>query len=528
MSDSTITLVVLGVAAVLFVSNRIPPDAVAFSAALALTLTGVISVGDAFSGFGDPAVIFIAGLFVVGAALDSSGLTVWAGGRLVSSTGGSVKLTVVSMLGFVALFSAFVTPNAAVAALVPMVSIIAIRLKLAASKLLVPLVFAAHAGALLLLIGSPVNILIGEAIAGTGNGDPRFFEFAIVGLPLVIGTIAISMLLAPRLLPERTPDLITPDLSELAQTLAAEYRLDDDDLVRHGVAPQLFTRQSGVAEVIVPPRSPLIGQHVFPGMTSPSGDLVVVAVRRNGRDTEAGETELRSGDSMLVEGSWDALADRIEPPELMSVEEPLEVRRQAVPFAHGAKRSVAVLVLMVTTISTGLLEPAVAGALAALAIVLTGVFSTEQAYRAISWQTIVLVASMLPVSGAIRTTGAGDDIANALVDVVGTNPHLLLIGLFVVSAGLGQVISNTATALIMIPVAISAADNLDVSSKPVLMSLLVASTAAFITPIASPPNMMVLEPGGYRFGDFWRLGLVTMLLFFVVAVFLVPAVWPFR
>jgi len=129
---------------------------------------------------------------------------------------------------------------------------------------------------------------------------------------------------------------------------------------------------------------------------------------------------------------------------------------------------------------------------------------------------------------AIRTTGAADDVANALVDAVGgARPHALLIGLFVVTALFGQAISNTATALIMIPIAVAAAAELEVSARPVLMSLAVASAAAFITPIATPANLMIQGPGGYRFGDYWKLGLPMLAQFLVVAVSLVPLIWAF-
>ena len=163
-----------------------------------------------------------------------------------------------------------------------------------------------------------------------------------------------------------------------------------------------------------------------------------------------------------------------------------------------------------------------------MALVTLRVLTPDQAYRAISWTSVVLIAGMIPVSNAIQDTGAADDIAEALVDVVGDlGPRALLIGLFLITAFFGQLISNTATALIMIPIAVSAAQDMDVSARPVLMSLAVASAAAFLTPIATPANLMVMGPGGYRFGDYWRLGGVMLALFFLVAIFLVPAVWSF-
>jgi di/tricarboxylate transporter len=528
VSDATITFLVLGVAVVLFVSNRVPVGVVALGAALALYAAGVISVDQAFAGFGDQTVVFIASLFVVSEALDVSGVTTWVGQRMIAAAQGRRDRLVLALLVFSALLTALVTPNASVAALIPMAVVVAIRVDLAPSRLLIPLAFAAHAGSLLLLIGSPVNVLVSRASEDAGTGGIGFFEFALVGVPLVLGTLALVRVLAPRLLPERHPRSLPADLSSHARTLIDQYAIDRDTLARHEVPENLFSRDSGVAEVVVPPRSPLVGARLFPGMVTPSGDLVVLAVQRQGEDVAPGEHPLVAGDTLLVEGTWSALDEHLGGGEVLVVDEPDTVRRQVVPLGVGARRSLVVVGLMVAALASGVMPAAVAGALAAMAMVLTRVLTPEQAYRAISWTTIVLIAGMIPVSVAIRQTGAADDLARLLVDVVrGAGPHMLLVGLFVVTAVFGQAISNVATALIVVPIAVAAAGDLGVSPKPVLMSVVVASAAAFLTPIATPANMMVLGPGGYRFGDYWRLGLVMLALFFAVAVGLVPLIWGF-
>lgn len=528
MSDATVTFLVLGVAVALFVSNRVPVGVVALGAALALYASGVISVDETFAGFGDQTVIFIASLFVVSEALDAAGITTWAGQRLIAATRGRRDRLVVALLGFVALLTALVTPNGSVAALLPMAAVIAIRLEVAPSKLLMPLAFAAHAGSLLLLTGSPVNVLVSQASRDAGAGSIGFFEFALVGVPLVLGTIVLAVTLAPRMLPQRRPRSLPADLSRHARTLMDQYALDPSTLVSHEVPKSLFTRDSGVAEVVVTPRSPLVGARMFPGMVTPSGDLVVLAVQRQGEDLAPGEHTLAPGDVMLLEGTWRALDEHLGDGDVLVVDAPDAVRRQVVPLGAGARRTLVVVGLMVAALASGVMPPAVAGALAAMALVLTRVLTAEQAYRAISWTTVVLIAGMIPVSVAIQHSGAADDLARLLVDVVGdAGPHVLLVGLFVVTALFGQAISNTATALIVIPIALAAASDLGVSPKPVLMSVVVASAAAFLTPIATPANMMVLGPGGYRFTDYWRLGLVMLALFFAVAVGLVPLIWRF-
>jgi di/tricarboxylate transporter len=154
--------------------------------------------------------------------------------------------------------------------------------------------------------------------------------------------------------------------------------------------------------------------------------------------------------------------------------------------------------------------------------------SVEQSYRAIDWTTVILVGALMPLSTAMVETGAAQLMAEALVGVSrNVGPHALLAGLFLLTAVLGQLISNTATALIIIPIGVAAAASMGISPRPVLMSTAVAAAGAFLTPIATPTNLMVMAPGGYAFGDYWKLGLPLLTWFFVVAVFLVPLIWRF-
>jgi di/tricarboxylate transporter len=516
MSDSTLTFLVLGAAVVAFVWDTLPVAIVAVGVALSLWATGVLDLDQVLAGFGDPTVIFIASLFVVSEGLDAAGVTAWAGQELVGRVGDSrTRLLVLTML-LVAALTALISVNGAVAALVPVTVVLATRLRRSPSQLLLPLAFGAHAGSLLTLTGTPVNVIVSDAAADADAGRFGFFAFALAGVPLVAGTIAIVVLFGERLLPRRTARTITRDFSAHARTLIEQYELDHAE-------DALLTRTSGVAEIVVPPRSDLAGERVFAGMVTDSGDLVVLGVQRRGEEL-AGEHELAVGDTLLMQGTWSDL-DRhlgdvlvVDPPELV---------RRSVPFGEGAKRATAVLAAMVVLLATGAVPPAVAGLLAAGALVVLGVLSVEQAYRGISWTTVILVAGMIPLSTAMISTGAAQRLADALVDVVGgAGPYALLAGLFVFTVTLGQLISNVATALIVIPIAVSAAGEMDVSARPVLMCVAVSAAASFLTPVATPANLMVMEPGGYRFGDYWKLGLPLLVLFGVVAILLVPVFWP--
>jgi di/tricarboxylate transporter len=518
VSDETITFLVLAATVAVFVWDRLPVAIVAGGVAVSLWATGVLELEQSLAGFGDPVVIFIASLFVVSEALDATGVTTWAGQKLIARTGEDRRRVLVLTLLLVAVVTALITVNASVAALLPVVVVMAVRLRWQPSQLLMPLAFAAHAGSLLTLTGSPVNVIVSEAADDAGVGRFGYLEFALVGLPLVIGTIAIVVLFGERLLPQRSARSITRDFSNHARTLVEHYELDH--------APDaLFTRRSGAAEVVIPPRSELIGDTVFPGMVTESGDLVVLAVRRGGEELP-GETQLAVGDTLLLQGAWGALDYHLADPDVLVVDQPEVVRRQTVPLGAGAKRAIGVLLGMVVLLATGAVPAAVAGLLAAGAVVVLGVLTMEQAYRAIAWTTVILVGGMIALSTAMVETGAAEQLADRLVDVVGgAGPYALLLGLFLLTTTLGQLISNMATALIVIPVALSAAADMDVSAKPVLMAVTVSAAAAFLTPVATPANLMVMVPGGYLFGDYWKLGLPLLVLFGLVAVLLVPVFW---
>jgi di/tricarboxylate transporter len=517
MSDSTVTFIVLGAAVAVFVWDRLPVSVVALGVTLALWATGVLGLDQALEGFGDPTVIFIASLFVVTEGLEATGVTTWAGQALLARVGASRARLITLTMGLVAVLTALISVNGAVAALVPVTVVMARRLDRRPSQLLMPVAFGAHAGSLLALTGTPVNVIVSDSASEAGVGHFGFFSFALVGVPLLAGTIAVVWLFGERLLPDRAARFPSRDFSTHARTLVEQYELDHPP-------DELLTRTSGVAELLIPPRSLLTGERVFAGMVTESGDLVVLGVQRRGEEL-AGEHELAVGDTLLVQGTWRALDRHLDPDEVLVVDPP-ELVRRAVPLGKGAKRAIAVLVAMVVLLATGAVPPAVAWLLAAGALVVAGVLSIEQAYRGVSWTTVILVAGMIPLSTAMIRSGAAKQLADELVAVVGdAGPYALLAGLFVFTVVLGQLISNVATALIVIPIAISAAADMAVSAKPVLMAVAVSAAASFLTPVATPANLMVMEPGGYRFGDYWKLGLPLVALFGVVAILLVPVFW---
>jgi len=590
---------ILGAAVVLFAWNRLPVEVVAIGVALSLAATGVLDVDQALAGFGDSTVIFIGTLFVVSTALDSTGVTAWAGQRLIALAGDDTRRLLVFTMLLCAALTAVISVNGAVAALLPMVVVLAVRLDLPTSQLMMPLAFAAHAGSMLALTGTPVNVLVSEASDDAGGGAFGYFEFALIGIPLLAIVMAVTLTLGPRLLPERTPRSLPPDLSAHARTLAAGY-LRDSDIVRFDVVatstavgrsidelqssaqqgveivgieatdglqrservaigdilivrgpsasieefergtgveravspfqldPDLVGRRIGVVEVVVPPRSAMIGDTVFPGMVTESGDLVVLAVQRRGEDSGPRSVRLEVGDVLLVQGEWQSIEREVEVDrDVLVVDDPGLVRRQSVPLGLRSAEAIGVTVVMVVLLATGWVPPVVAGLVAATAIVALGVLTPAQAYHGVSWTTVILVAGMIPMSTAMQVSGAADEAAQLLVDVAdGSNPRVLLLGIFVLAAVIGAVISNTATALILIPIALSAAADLDVAERPVMMAVGVSTSAAFLLPITTPANLMVMGPGGYEFTDYWKFGLPILLAYGLMVVFYIPLIWP--
>jgi di/tricarboxylate transporter len=601
VDPAAITLLVLAAAVVAFISNRLPVGAVAILTALALYFTGVLDASTALSGFGEPVVLFIAALFVVSEGIDSTGVTTWAGQALARRSGTDARRGLVAVMLLVAVLTALITPNGAVAALLPMVVVLAVRLGSTPSQMLLPLAFGAHAGSLLALTGSPVNVIVADASRDAGGGGFGFFEYALVGVPLVVGTVVVCALLGPRTLPHAVPRTTGPDLSRHADVLSTQYSLDggfyrlrvressplvgvtaadvplgqypgirlvgvqspdrrpvphaqpiaqDDVLVVTGPseeishlvlddvlavtmrplaapsADRLLTREAGVVEVVVPPRSPLVGEDVFAGMVRGS-DLVVLAVRRRGKELDRRTVTVTEGDVLLLHGAWAAIDALVDDRDVLLVDSPDLVRRQGVPMGARAGRAVAVVAGMVVLLVLGVVPPAVAALLAATAMVLLRVVGVQQAYRSVSWQTVVLIGGLIPLSIAIESSGAADLVAGELVGRVGGDrPYLLLAALFLLTATLGQVVSNTATVLVVVPIAVAAAVETGVSVQPVLMLVAVAGAASFLTPIATPANMMVMGPGGYAFGTYWRLGLPLMALWLAVSLVLIPLIWP--
>jgi di/tricarboxylate transporter len=502
-----------------------------------------------------------------------------------------------------AIFSGLIGMNGAVAAMLPVTVAVVVRSGVAPSRMMIPLAFACLTGSKLTLLGTPVNVIAATQADEGGVGHIGSFEWAVLGVPLLAGTIVITALFGRSLLPERRSQSIPADLSAHAQTLVEQYRLEDGlhhfrvrqsspyigksraevdlkdyaglqlialldgdhatplqrdqidegDLilvrgeaasagrlagdmrlaVREGekeasVANVLLSRASGLAEVVIPMRSKMIGGSVFPGMATENGDLMILAIQRGGIDLGQAPVTLRAGDHLLLQGTWRALDQYLSDPKVLVVDPPEVVQKQAVALGRGARAALAILLLLIILLAFDLVPAPIAAVICATLMLVTGVLTLPQFYRGIDWNTCILIGAMIPPATAMTKTGAAALIGDYVVNVVGDGgPYAVLAGVFIVSAAISQFISNTSAALVMMPIGLATAAELGVSALPVMLAVAMGASASFLTPFANGVSLMVYGPGGYRFGDFWRLGLIVIVWALIVTVVVIPLYWKF-
>lgn len=207
---------------------------------------------------------------------------------------------------------------------------------------------------------------------------------------------------------------------------------------------------------------------------------------------------------------------------------PAEIASQVTGLSTQSAVALAILVGMVGLMVSGAVPVAIAALVAAGAMILVGCITTQEAYSAVSWSTVILIAGMLPMATALENTGGAKQVADILVDTLGAiGPVAVLAGIFVVATTLSQVMSNTATAVLMSPIVIGTAEGLGVQPYPLMMGLAVAASTAFLTPIGTTTNLMVLSPGNYRFGDYAKVGGPLVAIFLLICLALIPIIWPF-
>ena len=323
-------------------------------------------------------------------------------------------------------------------------------------------------------------------------------------------------------------DFPEPPLAELATVFA---KLNVESLPLHG---HYFTDQShelGMAEVLLPPESDLIGRTVAEATFRRKYRLNVIGLRRGSTALRGGviDEKLQLGDVLLVIGRWKQIRElQKQTRDFLVLNLPAEID-QVAPARHRAAYALGCLAVMIVLMVTGWVPNALAALITALLMGLAGCISLTSAYRSIQWPSLLLIVGMMPFSTALQKTGGVDLAVQGLLHFFGTaEPRLLLGALFTLTATVGLFVSNTATAVLMAPIAVQLATTLGMSPYPFVMTVALAASAAFMTPVSSPVNTLVLVPGNYRFSDFVRVGVPFTIIVLILTVVLVPWLLPLK
>lgn len=604
-TEALVTFVILGATIALFASDRLRLDVVAMLSLLALTLTGVAPLEVALSGFSSPAVLMIAGLFVIGAAISETGVAEWLGRRLDRVAGTSEPRVIAVVMSATALVSAFMSSTGTVAILLPIVATIATRRRISPGRLFMPLAFGAHLGSNLTLISTPPNLLVSDALREAGYAPFRFFSFFVPGIVVLVIGVAYVAFVGRRALP--AGDAVDAPVRSLSLAeLATEYGLGEAlsrfrvaagsglvgrtiakanlraahgitivGISRGGEAMRVLPRtvieagdelgilgtdeaiaafvsefsveklpgastfslphEESLAEIVLPRRSRLAGRTLRDARFRDRYRANVLAVRRVGSEGPVCHTvatlrdlELAAGDTLLVKGRRKYLRNlHEERANVVLVAEP-DVTPGVFLDRPRALGAIAITLVMLVVMAFGWLPNVVAVLLAAVTMVITQCVRPSEVYRSVNWESVVLIAGMIPLALSLDRTG-GTKLVVAAVErqLEGASPTVVLALCVVITSAIGMVLSNTATAVLVAPIAVRLASAFGIAPEPLLMGVAFGASAAFATPIASPVNVLVMTPGNYRFAHFTKVGLPLQLLVLTAAVIVIPLVYPF-
>jgi di/tricarboxylate transporter len=589
--DNILILIILGGALILFISEKLRVDVVALLVLAALILTDLVTIEEAFSGFASPAVVTVWSVFIISGALYRTGVADSLARAVLRLAGRDpLRLTVVIMVT-VGVMSAFMNNIGAVAIMLPAVVSVARNLRIAPSKLLIPLSFASLMGGNMTLIGTPPNILAAEILRNYGGLEPfYFFDFTPTGLLVLAAGVIYMALIGRHLLPERYSgsapgdvERLRPFLSEvriapdsplvgksMAQSglgerhdlsvvhirrgqeapffpspdrplLAGDCLLiegERDDILTASAAYNLRPDPASTAhehdltsdtmdmvEVTLAPRSEFIGQTLQAIQFRSRYDLSVLALRHHGESlvSRLADVPLDFGDSLLVQGEQSKI-------DLLRRDDNFLVLDSPPPdMRHLRKGPLALVILLVVllVITLGWLHPSAAMLMGALAMVLTGVLRMDEAYQAIEWKSVFLIAGILPLGLAMETTGTAALIAEQITGLLGdVGPRAVLIGIFILTALLTEVISNAAATVLVAPIAIDTAFSLGASPHTFVLAVVIAASTSFLMPIGHQVNVLVFGPGGYRFSDYTRVGVWLNLIILLLVAVALPLFWP--
>ena len=589
MQPAYLVYLVIIATLIAFVSGRIRYDVVALLALMVCVLLGLVPADHAFSGFGHPAVVTVAAVLVLSKGFQNSGVVDWIAAQTLR-VGGGLSLQILTLTGVVGLMSGFMNNVGALALMLPVALRMARENKQSPSLYMMPLAFGSLLGGLTTLIGTPPNIIVSAYRAQEGTGEGYgMFSFAPVGFIVLFAGLFFLAFFGKWLTPERKGQSSADELFETADYLS-ELEVTDDskangwslqelrdackesvpivavirgdkrtpghafhhtlrtgDLLLLEAEPeeiQLVVEKGGLkvgsqafseklsevkelrlVEAVVQSDSRLIQRSAANLRLIDRYGLHLLAVaRQGGRIKERlNKIRFRAGDVLLFQGNEDEIRESL--PELGC----LLLASRDLNLGRPRRMVLSILVfgLAVVAMVMGWMPSAIALTCAALINILAGVVPLRDAYRAIDWPIIILLGAMIPVGESMESTGGARLIAEGLAHLSqGASPVIALALLFVITQALSNVINNAAAAVIMAPVALSLASGFNASLDPFLMVVAVSASCAFMTPIGHQSNTLVMGPGGYRFGDYWKLGLPLSGLMMVVGIAAILWIWP--
>lgn len=585
-----LTLVILIAALGLFISGKFRVDLIAICTLVLLLVTGLIRPEQSLSGFTNQATGTIAAMFVISAGLVRTGLLQWIS-RRIDILAGKKELQLILVLCLVTAFlSAFLVNTAVVAIFIPVAIMLAHERKIPASRVLIPLSFASQFGGVCTIIGTSTNMLVNGIAIDKGIKPFGFFEFAPLGIILVIAGTVYLLTAGRWLLPRRKEqseqsdamrfadyhaELMVLGDSPLAGKKWAQSKIEKENkikltnLIREGepvtrpattvIRPGDLLIVSGnldkiidisnknglelikntrikanlidkhgdqLVEILIPPVSTLIGKALHATGFFRRYNTVIMALQRRGRPIKT-----RIEDIELEEGDTLLIQTHDEDITRLLASKNVIVTNRVNEFNFRKDKAIIALLVMVVTMSlaiTNIFPIIVAAIIGSLGMVLTRCITIQEAYEAIDWKIIFLLGGIIPLGIALEQNGVIQWlIDNTLQQITVHGPIVILVVLYFITAMLTESISNNAAAAILAPVAIVIASTMNVDARPFLMAIAFAASTSFATPIGYQTNTMIYSPGGYCFLDFIKIGAPLNIIFLILATLLIPLFWPF-
>jgi len=548
-------------------------------------LVGILTTEEAFSGFGSPAVIMVAAIFVLSFAMERTGAAQLIGSKLLSASSRSESTLQIAILVLATLFSAFVSDTTTVLVWMPLIMAVARERGYASSRLLMPLAFAALLGGQWTLIGTRANIIASDFLRSQSGEGLSFFAFTPIAAVVWLVCATYLVLIGRRFLPQgdAQPSLtgrydVTAFITEVMAAPASDMTgkpLSEINLGENATilgiirdeanlppSPWLIVKPGDVfviqgaldtisevvgrpgmvvrdemrlgaktlrsvdlrmVEGIIVPGSALEGRTLRETEFHKQHDLSVLAVGRRGKPLEGRplEQKLRIGDSLLLVGHTELIARLRGHPDVNLME------TRHLPLHGRAWLAIGWMLAMIAVTALGLLDPPIAVVLAAVGCLLTGCASVRGAYQAIDWRVVVLLGSMIPYGLALEQTGTAEHLARSVTAAFsGLGATGVFGALLLVAVLLTQVLENSAAAVVLSPVAYELALSVDGNPAPFLIGMAICCSAGFATPVAHECTLLVMGPGGYRFKDFLVVGLPLAILTWLVTLLALPMILP--